>query len=78
MCHETSARLLSCCNGPLLCAVQGEEVAGDGEEVPAPAPVEEAPLWSDADMTQLMRVCPMAFRFATSEPAQRLIAESVG
>jgi hypothetical protein len=53
-------------------------VAGDGEEVPAPAPVEEAPLWSDADMTQLMRVCPMAFRFATSEPAQRLIAESVG
>ena len=57
----------------------GGDVGGDGEEVPAPAPVEEAPQISDADMTQLMRVCmcPMAFRFATSKPAQLLIAESV-
>jgi len=59
----------------LLCAVQEEEVGGDGEEVPAAAPVEEAPLMSDADMTQLMRVCCMAFRFIASEPAQLLIAE---
>ena len=63
---------------PLLCAVQEEEVGGDGEEAPAAAPVEEAPLMSDADMTQLMRVCPMAFTFVASEPAQPLVAESVG
>ncbi len=62
---------------PSLCAVQEEEVGGDGEEAPAPAPLEEAPLISDADMTQLMRVCRMAFRFVASEPAQPLIAESV-
>ncbi len=63
---------------PLLCAFQEEEVGGDGEEAPAAAPVEEAPLMSDADMTQLMRVCPMAFRFVTSLLAQPLVAESVG
>ena len=63
---------------PLLCAVQGEDEGGDGEEVPAVAPAEEAPLMSDADMTQLMRVCPMAFTFVASEPAQLCIVSSVG
>ena len=63
---------------PLLCAVQEEEEGGDGEEVPAVAPAEEAPLMSDADMTQLMRVCPMAFTFVASEPAQLCIVSSVG
>lgn len=50
----------------------------DGEEAPPPAPLEEATLISDADMTQLMRVCAMAFKFVPSKPAQLLIAESVG
>ncbi|KAL0028702.1 hypothetical protein WJX79_000762 [Trebouxia sp. C0005] len=40
---------------PVLETTQGEEAGVDGEEAPPPAPLEEATLISDADMTQLMR-----------------------